>query len=223
VKQGFSRKLDMSQPPLSPEEFAAIAAVAPSDLERLRAYADLLVKWQAKINLVGASTLPDLWRRHMLDSAQLIPLIPTEARTIVDLGSGAGFPGLVLAILGSAEVHLVEADTRKCAFLREAIRLTGARAKVHNTRIENLVLPDPVDVITARALATVSILLQYGQGFLRPSTICLFLKGRSVQDELTDSQKIWNMGAQTIPSLTDASGVILRLERISRHHDYPDR
>ena len=208
----------MSQPNLSPEEFAISAGLGAEALDRLRTYADLLVKWQAKINLVGASTLPDLWRRHMLDSAQLVPLIPAEARTILDLGSGAGFPGLVLAILGMAEVHLVESDARKCAFLREVIRLTGARAKVHNTRIEALTLPDPVDVITARALAPVSILLQYGQGFLRPTTICLFLKGRSVQDELTDSQKVWNMGAKTFPSLTDASGVILRLERISRHH-----
>lgn len=209
--------------PMTAKEFQAETGITDGDLDRLKVYADLLAKWQKRINLVGASTLPDLWRRHMLDSAQLLPLIPEGAGHILDLGSGAGFPGLVLAILGRAEVWLAESDARKCAFLGEAIRLTDAKARVFNGRIESLNLPGPVDVITARALAPLSILLPYGQAFLRPSTICLFLKGRSVQDELTDSQKLWNMSAKLIPSRSDGEGVILSLERISRHHGYADR
>ncbi|MEO5335423.1 MAG: 16S rRNA (guanine(527)-N(7))-methyltransferase RsmG [Magnetospirillum sp. WYHS-4] len=207
---------------MSPEEFLRTIPDAGPNLNRLRTYADLLVKWQKRINLVGASTLDDLWRRHMLDSAQLLSYLPPTTQAILDIGSGAGFPGLVLAILGPAMVHLVDSDTRKCAFLREAIRLTGAKATVHHGRIETLGLPGPIDVVTARALAPLSILLQYGQPFLRPTTICLFLKGRSVQDELTESRKTWNMTANQYPSLTDASGVILSLERISRHHGIAD-
>jgi 16S rRNA (guanine527-N7)-methyltransferase len=104
-----------------PEDFAAATGVSRETIERLSAYAALLVKWQARINLVSASTLEDLWRRHMLDSAQLLPLLPEGTTSVIDLGSGAGFPGLVLAILGIPEVHLIESDQRKCVFLTEAV------------------------------------------------------------------------------------------------------
>src|SRR5438128_2737225 len=133
--------------PLSVAEFAAETGVSRETLARLDAYAELLRQWAPRINLVAASTLADSWRRHFLDSAQLLPLIPPEARSLIDLGSGAGFPGLVLAIIGVPGVELVEADARKCAFLREAARIAAAPVRIHNTRIES-VPAHAVDVVT---------------------------------------------------------------------------
>jgi 16S rRNA (guanine527-N7)-methyltransferase len=186
-------------------------------MERLVIYAELLVNWQSRINLVGPTTLVDLWRRHMLDSAQLLAYLPPGE--VLDLGSGAGFPGLVLAVLrGTAEaglVHLVESDSRKAAFLREAARLTGAPAVVHNCRIEALE-PFPVSTITARALAPLVKLLEMAELFLSPTTCCLFLKGRSSEEELTRAGKDWTMRANRIPSRTDPSGYILHLREVHR-------
>src|SRR3954469_8502096 len=157
----------MTPRPLSPDEFAALTGVSRETLARLQAYAGLLTNWSGRINLVASSTLADPWRRHFLDSAQLYPLIPNPlnpmgARTLIDLGSGAGFPGLVLAIMGIEGVELVESDARKCAFLREAARVAGAKATVRNARIE-AVPTHPVAVITARGCAPLDRLLQYSQ------------------------------------------------------------
>src|SRR5439155_10609992 len=121
---------------LGPRGFAEIVPVSRETLSRLEAYAALLTQWSARINLVGRDTIPDLWRRHILDSAQLWPLIPEVVRNLIDLGSGAGFPGLVLAILGVPGVELVEADSRKCAFLREAARITEADVEIRPCRIQ---------------------------------------------------------------------------------------
>ena len=204
--------------PLTPEAFRRQTNVSRETLGRLERYAELLRKWQRAINLVGPDTLPDLWRRHMLDSAQLYPLIPPGARTLLDLGSGAGFPGLVLAILGVPEVHLVESDSRKCAFLREAGRVTGTipgNVTIHSCRIEDL-RPWPVDVITARACARLDRLLAYAEPFLGERTICLFPKGRTVNEELTEAAKTWSMTVERRPSVTESSGVILQLGHIRR-------
>jgi 16S rRNA (guanine527-N7)-methyltransferase len=198
---------------LTAEQFAARLSVSRETVDRLRAYADLLVKWQRRINLVGPATLPDLWCRHMLDSAQLLPLLPSGV--IVDLGSGAGFPGLVLAILGAGPVHLVDSDARKCAFLREAVRLTGAAASVHNQRIE-AIAAFPVTAVTARALAPLSRLLELAAPFLAPETQCLFLKGRGSEDELTEAAKDWMMTVERIASQSDPSGFVLRLREVRR-------
>src|SRR6185503_9322480 len=134
---------------------------------RLLAYAGLLMTWSARINLVASSTLADPWRRHFLDSAQLYPLVPKGAQSLIDLGSGAGFPGLVLAIMGMRGVELVEADARKCAFLREAARIAGAPATIRNARIE-AVPPRPAAVISARGCAPLDRLLSYSQQFIGP-------------------------------------------------------
>lgn len=186
---------------------------------RLETYAGLLVKWQARINLIGPATLPDLWRRHMLDSAQLVPLLPPQARTVVDLGSGGGFPGLVLAAAGVPDVHLIESDSRKCAFLREAARMMGVPATIHNARID-AVTPFHADVVTARALAALDQLLAWAAPFLPgdngDSGECLFLKGRGVDDELTLASKGWKMTIERIPSLSDSDGIILRLSEVHR-------
>jgi len=205
-------------PPLTPEACAAEVGIDAAALDRLRAYADLLTTWQRRINLVGARTLEDLWRRHMLDSAQLFPLLPAGTQSLLDLGSGAGFPGLVLAILGVPNVHLVESDARKCAFLQEAARLTGTSVAIHRRRIE-AIEPFPVDVITARACAPLSKLLGFVEPFLSPSTICVFPKGRKADEELTDSQKNWMIETTRIPSLSDPGARILILEDIRRRYD----
>lgn len=182
----------------------------------MESYADLLRRWQSRINLVASGSLEDLWRRHFLDSAQLRPLLPPRSRVLLDIGSGAGFPGLVLAIMGVPEVHLVEADRRKCAFLREAARLTGTEAAIHAARVEELT-PWPVDVITARATAPLRRLLDLVSAFLSPTTCCIFLKGASAASELAEARRLWRMEASELPSLSDPSGRILKLERVMRH------
>ena len=183
-------------------------------MTRLEGLSDLLRKWQRSINLVAAGTLPELWRRHMLDSAALFPLIPGGARTLVDLGSGAGFPGLVLAILGVPEVHLIDSDARKCAFLAEAVRHFAPTAKVHRGRIGSIP-PIPADVVTARALAQLDELLGHAQRFLKPDGICLFLKGARAEDELTQARQRWTMVSEAFPNPADITGKVLRIKDLS--------
>lgn len=201
--------------PMTPEQFAQQTNVSRETLARLERYADLLEKWNRRINLVGRGTIDDLWRRHMLDSAQLLPLIPDSTGSLADLGSGAGFPGLVLAICGVKNVHLIESDRKKCAFLREVARETGAPVTIHNRRIEETE-SFQVDIVTSRALAPLPKLLDMAALFAKKHSILLFLKGRHVDRELTDATKEWNMQADQIPSRTDPEGTILRLEAISR-------
>lgn len=199
---------------MTPDQFQTIFDVPRETLERLAAYAALLTKWNATINLVSKSTLDDVWGRHLADSAQLFPLLPQGARTLVDLGSGAGFPGLVLAILGVPEVHLIESDVRKAAFLREVARVTGAPATVHAVRIETAPALQ-ADVVTARALAELGDLLPWAMRFLKPGGVCLFPKGRSAADELTRIGDSWTMRVERFPSRTDAEAAILRLSGIA--------
>ncbi|HEY1301341.1 MAG TPA: 16S rRNA (guanine(527)-N(7))-methyltransferase RsmG [Stellaceae bacterium] len=201
--------------PLGPEGFAETVPVSRETLARLEAYVDLLALWSARINLVGRDTLADPWRRHILDSAQLEPLIPKGARRLVDLGSGAGFPGLVLAILGVPGVELVEADAKKCAFLREAARVTETEAAIRQSRIEALP-PRVFDVVTARALAPLDRLLGFAAPFVGPGTVCLLLKGERAEEELTLARKGWTMSVSSSQSRSDPRGVVLRLHDVVR-------
>jgi 16S rRNA (guanine527-N7)-methyltransferase len=195
--------------------FAEATGVSRETLRRLEGYAELLLKWQRTINLVAKDSLPELWRRHLLDSAVLFPLLPKSAECVADLGSGAGFPGLVLAILGIPEVHLVEADARKCAFLAEAARLFAPRrVVVHRGRIETI-RRFSADVVTARALADLSSLIAYAQPFLRPGGVCLFHKGARVEDELTLAEQTWTMRVERLPNPADSSGTILRIKGLA--------
>jgi 16S rRNA (guanine527-N7)-methyltransferase len=203
------------EPPLGAEGFAEIAAVSRETLSRLEDYAALLTRWSARINLVGRDTLPDLWRRHMLDSAQLLPLVPRGAGNLIDLGSGAGFPGLVLAILGVPGVELIEADSRKCAFLSEAARITEAQVMIRGCRIQ-AVPAHPVDIVTARACAPLARLLDLAQPFLAPNSVCLFSKGERYEEELILAGKDWTMNTSVEQSLSDRRGVILRLQQVVR-------
>ena len=207
--------------PMTPEEFAAAANVSRETLARLERYAELLQKWNRRINLVGRGTIDDLWRRHMLDSAQLLPLIPDGATSLVDLGSGAGFPGLVLAICGAQNTHLIESDRKKSAFLREAARETGTVVTIHNRRIEESE-SFQADIVTSRALAPLPKLLYMAGPFTNKHSILLFLKGKHADRELTEAAKEWNMRVDRIPSRTDPEGMILRLEAISRALHSPE-
>lgn len=200
---------------LTPEEFRNLTGVSRETLERLEIYVALLRRWQRAINLVAESSLADPWRRHVLDSAQLLRLLSPPRPHIADLGSGAGFPGLVLAILGGGEVHLIEADSRKSTFLREALRVTKTRAVVHEKRIEQ-VTGLQVDVITARALATLGRLITYAQPLLKPQGICIFPRGRGLEEELTQAVKEWKMQVERFPSETEPGGWIVRLSEIGR-------
>jgi 16S rRNA (guanine527-N7)-methyltransferase len=202
---------------LSPQGFAEIVPVSRETLARLEAYAELVVRWSARINLVGRKTLGDLWRRHILDSAQLLALFPANAESVIDLGSGAGFPGLVLAILGAPGVELVEADSRKAAFLREAARITKVDVTIRPCRIE-AVPRHPVDVVTARACAPLERLLGLAEPFLAAKSECLFLKGERVEDELTLARKHWTITARLCQSRSDPRGVVLRLQQVAREH-----
>jgi 16S rRNA (guanine527-N7)-methyltransferase len=202
-------------PPLTPAAFQTQTGVSRETLDRLQAYAELLTAWNRRINLVGPRTIADLWRRHILDSAQLFPLIPARARILVDLGSGAGLPGLILAIMGVPEAHLVESDQRKIAFLREAARVTRTPVILHPNRIEKAA-PIRADLVTARALAPLVDLLDHAEHFRDTHSILLFLKGQGVSEELTQAGKGWTMSATLHPSVTDPSGTILRLEQVTR-------
>jgi 16S rRNA (guanine527-N7)-methyltransferase len=203
------------KPPLGPEGFAQVVSVSRETLARLEAYAALLTRWSARINLIGRDTIADLWRRHILDSAQLQPFIPSAARSLIDLGSGAGLPGLVLAILGVPVVELVEADSRKCAFLREAARIAEVSVVIRGCRIQ-AVPPHPVDVVIARALAPLDRLLRLAEPFLAPGSECLLLKGERVEDELTLARRHWRMTVSLHQSRSDPRGVVLRLQQVTR-------
>ncbi len=205
----------MAERVLTPEQFKAQTDVSRETLERLQAYVELLAAWNPRINLVGPRTLDDIWRRHILDSAQLRALVPAHVETLVDLGSGAGLPGLILAILGVPSVHLIESDSRKCAFLREAARVTGTAIVLHPRRFEE-VRDLAADVVTARACAPLPKLLDHAARFIDRHSILLFLKGQNLGEELTEARKVWNMRETLHPSASDPSGTILRLEEVIR-------
>ena len=172
-----------------------------------------LARWQKTINLVGRSTVDDIWGRHILDSAQLIPSIPTKAQRLADLGSGAGFPGLVVAAFRpDLEVVLIEADARKAAFLGEAARRMGLerQPRIVVGRIE-AAAPAQADVVTARALAPLSQLLAWAQHHRTDTAICLFHKGKGWQGELTEAMKAWDIDVRPLSSVTDRDAVILRI------------
>jgi len=172
-----------------------------------------LARWQKTINLVGRSTVDDIWGRHILDSAQLIPWIPTKAQRLADLGSGAGFPGLVVAAFRpDLEVVLIEADARKAAFLGEAARRMGLerQPRIVVGRIE-AAAPAQADVVTARALAPLSQLLAWAQHHRTDTAICLFHKGKGWQGELTEAMKAWDIDVRPLSSVTDRDAVILRI------------
>jgi 16S rRNA (guanine527-N7)-methyltransferase len=192
-------------------------AVSRETRDQLEALVHTLGRWQKAINLVGKATLEDIWVRHVLDSAQLVPLIPKNAETLADLGSGGGFPGLVLAAMRpELQVTLVESDVRKGAFLAEAGRRMGLKKqpKVVISRIETAP-PTKADVVTARALAPLSQLLGWAAQHRGDTAICLFHKGKGWQAEVATAKKDWDFEAQPFSSVTDRDSVLLRISQYS--------
>lgn len=198
----------------------AVRIVSRETLGRLEELADLVTLWNRRINLISRTESADLWHRHVLDSAQLVPLAPADARRWLDIGSGAGFPGLVCAIAARAEGRptaftLVESDTRKAAFLREASRRFDLDASVVDSRIEDIHLL-PQDVISARALASLDRLLGYAHPFCHAGTRLLFPKGRQADSELTSARRGWHIRVVRVPSGTDPEATILQISEVRR-------
>lgn len=192
--------------------------VSRESLERLEAYVGLLLEWQPHINLIGDSTTSDIWQRHIADAVQLLPYLPAAGGELADLGSGAGIPGLVVAIATGRRTHLYESNRKKTAFLRQAIRVTGANAEVHDQRIENLQPSDipPVAAVTARALAPLPKLLDLAFPFLDRGAIGLFHKGQDVEVELAATTKYWNVLWEKHQNPVDSRGVILIVKEATR-------
>lgn len=177
---------------------------------KLREFATLLLRWNATLNLIAARDAATLWDRHIADSLQLVPLMPEDTARAIDLGSGGGFPGLVLAIATGVPFDLIESDQRKASFLRTAILETGAPATVHCCRIEDAPVP-PAPLITARALAPLPRLLPLAARLLTDDGTCLFLKGAKAEDELAAAATDWSMAVDRVPSHTGQDGVVLRI------------
>ncbi len=193
--------------------------VSRESWERVEKFVDLLLQWQQRINLISPASIPVIWERHILDSLQLLPLLPPLAKVVADLGSGSGFPALPLAIGSGLEFHLYESNNKKAAFLREAMRITGCKGQVHGERLTGTAplhgMP-AVDVVTARALAPLHELLELAQPLMKNGAKALFLKGQDVDHELTEAEKYWRIQYTKHASSTDSLGIILAVQEVSR-------
>lgn len=203
---------------MKPREFASDYGVSRETCERLEAYVALLTRWNARINLVARTTLETVWTRHIADSLQLFPLAPSSALTWIDLGSGAGLPGLPIAAIAAQaapdlRVTLVEGDARKTAFLAAAAREMGLDVQIETSRIESLT-PHPHDIVSARALAPLARLCALSHRFSGPRTIYLFPKGARLDSELTTALAGWHIRAERIASRTDPQATVLRIQEL---------
>lgn len=182
----------------------------------LEKFAELLLKWNQKINLVSKKIdSEELWQRHIFDSAQMISFIPENKTKIIDFGSGAGFPGLILAILGGYQVTLIESDQRKCAFMQEAAAKFNLQAHIITSRIED-VKPLDCDIITSRALAPLVKLLEYAEPFLEKDNFMLLLKGQNVVEEIREASIYWDFEYKILPSALNQDGCVLRISKVRR-------
>jgi 16S rRNA (guanine527-N7)-methyltransferase len=208
----------MMEPNFGPQDFKTIAGATNKQMDDLETYRAILADWNNRMNLVGPSAMQTFWLRHAWDSAQLKFLAP-EAKHWADIGAGAGFPGLVLAILmketPGARIHLIESMSKRCRFLTEVVERLKLDATVHNARAEDVRLRG-LDIVTARACAPMVRLLDFAWPTLKQGAVGLFLKGREVGLELEEARKVWSFSAEIHPSRSDASGAIVRLEGLSR-------
>jgi len=196
------------------DELGHAANVSRETLDRLRAHEELLRRWQARINLVSQASLTDVWRRHFLDSLQLAKWVEPGRRAL-DMGSGAGFPGMVLSVAREAPIVLAESDARKCAFLREVRRVTNAPSEIAEGRVE-AIEERGFPLILARALAPVARLLEYAVPMLAPDGVCVFLKGARAEEELKEARASWHMDVIERPSAADPRGVVLEIRKPRR-------
>ncbi len=206
----------MTSEVLTPVAFAELTNVSRETLVRLEVYAEMLKEWQqTRMNLVSNSSLEDLWRRHFLDSAQLFPLLnPNKTSPLFDLGSGAGFPGMVLAIMGVPDVTLIESSQKKSSFLREVAKETGTKVTVFADRTEQFYGPAPANTIVARALAPLDKLLFLAKPLLARGGEFLFLKGARADEELTVAAEKWHIDVERIRSVSDDQATILRITQV---------
>lgn len=204
-------------PALDAAGFAALSGATAEQMAALERYRAMLVEWNEKMNLVGPATLGDFWSRHAWDSAQIAPLAPDALRW-ADLGSGAGLPGVVLAVLGKGRpgfhVELVDSLAKRCRFLQAVVEALDLPATVRNARAESLDMA--VDVVTARACAPLHRLLGYAESYLRRGATGLFLKGQDVASELEEATRYWDFEADVLPSRSDPRGRIVRVRRLRR-------
>jgi 16S rRNA (guanine527-N7)-methyltransferase len=220
---------------IAPDDLAADRAralqlipVSRETQARLDRFVELLLQWQKTVPLIAPSTVPRLWTRHIADSLQLLPLMPA-ARVWCDLGTGGGFPGFVIACalaeVPGATVHLVESNSKKAAFLREAQRLVGVPAVIHAGRAENFVdrPPQQIEVVTARALASLKVLLDLSAPLLEAGAQGLFPKGQDVELELTEASRYWSIAATLVPSKTDPHGRIVVVKHVGRRMVNPSQ
>ena len=199
-------------PDSTQQEVCAYLNVSRETEAKLELYVKLLQKWQQRINLVSSKTLPHIWQRHILDCAQLTTYLPTSSFRIMDIGAGAGLPGVILALLTEHEVHLVESDAKKVAFMRTILAETNVRAIIHHARIEDL--PHlRIDVITARALAPLPKLIQLTHTQDHPGLSYLFLKGKGVDQELTEWPTSSKLNVVSYPSITDQDASIIHIKK----------
>ena len=192
-----------------------VSRLDPMALDRLTTFAALLTQWNSTIKLVSPRDVAHLWTRHIDDALQLVPHMPLEARHATDLGSGGGFPGLVLAVATGVHFDLIESDSRKAAFLQEAVNVTNAPAKIHARRIEDVALTSRL-LVTARALAPLPKLLELARPFLAEGGVCLFPKGEHADTEIAEARKDWIMDLRQMPSHTSPTGRILRITGLQR-------
>ena len=199
------------------KNYPFLKSVSRETIEKLEIYISLLQQWNKKINLVSQQGMDQVWKRHVYDSFQLIRYLDSSVKSIADLGSGGGFPGLILALSTDIPVILIESDKRKTIsiFLREVLRQTKTQATVLCQRIEN-VNAISVDVVTARALTSLTQLLEFSKNILNKNGYCLFLKGRSVNLEIEEAQKNWKINYKTFSSQTNADGVIVKINQFER-------
>lgn len=190
-------------------------SVSEKELEKLWIYFELLLKWQKKINLVSEGSLPDLMDRHFVDSGQILSLIPQNAKTLVDLGSGAGFPGMVVAILRPLQVTLIESNQKKCSFLREVSRQVEVPVNILSERIEGI-SDLKADVVTSRALANLETLFRFAKPFTHDQTCCIFHKGKRVEEELATAQESWSFSCEKVESVIQdhSEGKIIKITKL---------
>ena len=198
------------------DEVCRLLGVSLETSERLAAYVAVLREWQPRLKLIGPGTVDEVWSRHVLDCGQIARHVPPTCRRLVDLGSGAGLPGLILAIMGVTGVEMVERDESKVAFLHAASNVCDVDVGIHGMRIEDLPR-GPADVVTARALAPLDALLPITASFLGEGSVAIFPKGKSIDDELKSAARHWHMWFQRYPSLSDSRSSVLVINRI--HHD----
>lgn len=203
----------------TPDIFFAIVSeqfsVSRETSDKLYDYYELLRKWQTRVNLVGPDTVDDAVRRHFLDSLQLAPHLPSPGSRIVDIGTGAGFPGMALAINGYHDCHLIDSDQKKITFLREVARITQTPVHLYASRIESITIGN-VDCIVSRACAPLAKLFSYAEHFISRGTICLFHKGKNYSTDSDDAKQQWDFEVTTVPSIVDAESVILKIEHLRK-------